>query len=345
MSLAPPEQQIKSFHPLASTFDMMEGDEYYALVADIKKNGLLYRIVTFEGQVLDGRNRQRACLEAGVEPEYIEFAEGAGTHAEALAYVVSVNVHRRHLTTEDKKKVAAKLLAMNPEKSDRQIGKEAGISKNTASAVREAEEGRGHVDQVATRTDTKGRSQPARKATKRTSPAEAEDPSVLATREAAAKRIRELLGRPEGEAAPTSHSTGPSPTPLSPAEAIHQQQLKNVEANADSGEPEPDQPKAPLSVSPREAAAALLSLLKVAGYFDELGGNADYIAEMISVEPNLAAGDDLCFRLCDLVMFLKDFGRLIARDKSLQQAKTPDPPRRMSIEELEAIDTEIETQH
>jgi hypothetical protein len=55
------------FHPLAAIFPLMEGagDE---LVADIKANGQRQWIVTYEGMILDGRNRFRACLAAGVKP-------------------------------------------------------------------------------------------------------------------------------------------------------------------------------------------------------------------------------------------------------------------------------------
>jgi len=52
------------FHPIADMFPPMEGEEFDAFVADIKANGLLEDIVLFEGMILDGRNRYRACLAA-----------------------------------------------------------------------------------------------------------------------------------------------------------------------------------------------------------------------------------------------------------------------------------------
>ena len=81
------------FHPLADLFPLMEGAEFDALVADIKKNGLHYPIVLYDGKILDGRNRYRACLAAGFEP-----ATRNGDHhiGDPAAFVTSRNIHRRH---------------------------------------------------------------------------------------------------------------------------------------------------------------------------------------------------------------------------------------------------------
>ena len=56
------------FHPLADIFPLVEGTQFDELVSDVKVFGLREPILIFEGKVLDGRNRYRACLEAGVEP-------------------------------------------------------------------------------------------------------------------------------------------------------------------------------------------------------------------------------------------------------------------------------------
>ena len=65
------------------------------LVADIKENGLIMPIETYQGKIIDGRNRYKACLEASVEPEFNEW-NGKGS---LISHVVSLNLNRRHLTS------------------------------------------------------------------------------------------------------------------------------------------------------------------------------------------------------------------------------------------------------
>ena len=81
------------YHEYSNFFPLMEGEELAALVTDIKEHGLLEPIVTLNGEILDGRNRYRACQEAGISPTFREY-RGNG----ALTYVISKNVKRRHLT-------------------------------------------------------------------------------------------------------------------------------------------------------------------------------------------------------------------------------------------------------
>ena len=96
-------------HPLAKIFPETDADTKRKLADDIRKNGLQDPIVTFCGLVLDGRTRQEACVMAGVEPRYIAFENLNGSTQEAgpLAYVMSHNLHRRHLTASQRAAVAA----------------------------------------------------------------------------------------------------------------------------------------------------------------------------------------------------------------------------------------------
>jgi ParB-like chromosome segregation protein Spo0J len=147
-------------HPLAELFPLIEGAEFDSLVADIKANGLIDPIVTFEGKILDGRNRYRACIDGDVEVRTVEFADG-----NPLAFVVSKNVHRRHLTADQKRNLVAELIMAAPEKSDRQIAEQTKVSPTTVGKVRKDLEHAGDVSKLDTRADTKGRKQPAHKAT------------------------------------------------------------------------------------------------------------------------------------------------------------------------------------
>ena len=47
---------------------MLSEGELRDLAADITAHGLKHPIVTLNGAILDGRNRERACVMAGVEP-------------------------------------------------------------------------------------------------------------------------------------------------------------------------------------------------------------------------------------------------------------------------------------
>ena len=90
------------FHPLASLFPLMEGEAFEELVADIKANGLREPITIHEEKILDGRNRYRACIAAGVGPLLSANPERfflAYAGQDPLVYVLSANLHRRHLTT------------------------------------------------------------------------------------------------------------------------------------------------------------------------------------------------------------------------------------------------------
>ena len=91
-------------HPLAELLPLLEGEEFEALVADIEANGLLEPITTYQGLVLDGRNRDRACAVAGIKPDTQEF-EGLGSPA---AFVVAKNIHRRHLNESQRALIGAK---------------------------------------------------------------------------------------------------------------------------------------------------------------------------------------------------------------------------------------------
>jgi phage N-6-adenine-methyltransferase len=89
-----------TFHRYANLFPMMEGEDLQALADDIRQHGQHEWITVYQGQILDGRNRYRACLMANREPKFAEFWER--TDEAALAYVLSRNLHRRHLTSSQR---------------------------------------------------------------------------------------------------------------------------------------------------------------------------------------------------------------------------------------------------
>jgi DNA-binding Lrp family transcriptional regulator len=151
-------------HPLADLFPLLEGGEFAALVEDIRAHGLNERIVLYESMILDGRNRERACREAGVEPHYREMTFAG--HAEAVNYVISANIHRRHLTAEQKNTLIDTLIKAAPEKSNRQIAEQAKVGHPKVAKRRKRLEAAGDVEQRSTSIDTKGRRQPRQRSAK-----------------------------------------------------------------------------------------------------------------------------------------------------------------------------------
>lgn len=87
-------------HDYAKFFPPIEGEEFDALVADVKAHGVIEPIVLYEGKILDGVNRYKAARKAGVEPKFETFRENG--HGSALDYVISENIRRRHLTPTQK---------------------------------------------------------------------------------------------------------------------------------------------------------------------------------------------------------------------------------------------------
>jgi hypothetical protein len=142
----------------------MEGAEFDALVADIKKNGLHYPIFLYEGKILDGRNRYRACLELGWEPATRNCDHHVGDPA---GFVISRNIHRRHLTAKQRRELIAKLLKAAPEKSNRQIAETAKADDKTVATVRRDLEATAEIPQLekTVGADGKARKQPTKKMT------------------------------------------------------------------------------------------------------------------------------------------------------------------------------------
>jgi ParB-like chromosome segregation protein Spo0J len=143
------------FHPLANKFRSLEGEEFEELVDDIRANGLREEIVLHDGMILDGRNRYHACRAAGVEPRYRIF-DGS----DPAAFVISANIHRRHLRADEKRPLIEAVIKAMPEKSNRQIAAETGVSHPHVAAVRNDMERAGDVERVTTTIDTRGRKQP-----------------------------------------------------------------------------------------------------------------------------------------------------------------------------------------
>jgi ParB-like chromosome segregation protein Spo0J len=115
------------YHPIADAFKLplIEGAEFDALVEDIRANGQCEAITVYQNMILDGRNRNRACIKLGIEPRLNQFI---GDDKAARAFVISKNLHRRHLTAEKRRELIAEQIKAQPEKSNRRIAKQVDVS-------------------------------------------------------------------------------------------------------------------------------------------------------------------------------------------------------------------------
>lgn len=117
-------------------FDLLSTDEFEALKADIGRRGVLVPVEYDErGVLLDGHHRVRACQELGIK-DYPRVTRAGLTAEEKEEHVVTLNLRRRHLNTEQKRRWVQWFLERHPEWSDRRIAAEVGVSQPTVGTVR-----------------------------------------------------------------------------------------------------------------------------------------------------------------------------------------------------------------
>lgn len=123
-------------HPQAAKFPLLEGAEFDELVVSVKANGLKKRIkLTSLGVLVDGRNRLRACIKAGIDPQFEQLPEGT----DVLQVIVQENILRRHLTVSQRAMFAAELVTAGTGRpsggtdrvSSAEAGKKLSVSKST----------------------------------------------------------------------------------------------------------------------------------------------------------------------------------------------------------------------
>jgi hypothetical protein len=124
-------------HPLANMFPMIEGAAFEELKRDIAAQGILEPIRLYQGMILDGRNRYAAAKACGHTFTLADFVQWTGTLAEAEAWVISTNLHRRHLSAKQKQEMVRDRVRKCPEMSNRQIAKLLGVSHTMVADERE----------------------------------------------------------------------------------------------------------------------------------------------------------------------------------------------------------------
>ena len=110
-------------HPAAALMPFMPEDEFEDLKEDIRVHGQHDDVVIWDGQLIDGRHRLRACIELGIEPNWTELPKTS----DPAPWVFSHNVHRRHMTTSQRAMVATEYATLlhgdvKSQKDDASIG-------------------------------------------------------------------------------------------------------------------------------------------------------------------------------------------------------------------------------
>jgi len=102
-------------HPALAIIPEMDAKTFAGLKADIKEHGQRVSITLFDGMLLDGRARLRACQELGREPSIEEIEDSGEGKFDPADWVLSVNVFRQHLTESQRTMVATKRAARQPQ--------------------------------------------------------------------------------------------------------------------------------------------------------------------------------------------------------------------------------------
>lgn len=142
----------------------LTADEYADLRDDIATNGITVPVVYDQhGRLIDGHHRVAIAAELGIDavPQVVREVVNA-QEARSIAY--ALNLHRRHLSREQKRDLLAASIKADPGLSNREHAKRTGSSHPTAAAVRAELEESGEVEELSTRVGSDGVAQPAKKA-------------------------------------------------------------------------------------------------------------------------------------------------------------------------------------
>ena len=118
-------------HPAARIFPLIEGEPFAELVADVKASGVVEPVTVCGGVVLDGRNRLRAAIEAGVTVTIKELDSSASP----IAFVVSKNLRRRDLKPAQRAYAARALRALSAAGPALEEGSAAGSGNGSGRAA------------------------------------------------------------------------------------------------------------------------------------------------------------------------------------------------------------------
>jgi len=122
---------LPSIHPAAAIFPLLSDNELNELAEDIRQFGQRDPCIMYDGKLLDGRNRWLACNRVGITPRTSEWDGQGGS---PTAFVISVNLRRRHLDASQRAMAAGRAKPLfEDEARERQLS---GLKQGTETPVR-----------------------------------------------------------------------------------------------------------------------------------------------------------------------------------------------------------------
>ena len=141
------EEKYQVLEPLTA-------EEYAALKASIAELGIMQPVIVDENNnTIDGHHRRRAAAELGIKDKDIPKVILAGlSETEKRREARRLNSARRHYSATQRRKLIQDALQDAPERSDRQIAGDLGVSPSTVGAIRKEMEAAGELSKMDRRT-------------------------------------------------------------------------------------------------------------------------------------------------------------------------------------------------
>lgn len=134
-------------HPLSEAFPSMPEQDFRALVDDMRQHGQRDPVSLYDGMVVDGWHRYKACEELGIPCRFEDFSGG-----DPVAFVRSKNQHRRHYQKSQQAAIEVALSvwaeshrprkgeAASPFSTNRDMAARAGTTERTIQHAKRAHE-------------------------------------------------------------------------------------------------------------------------------------------------------------------------------------------------------------
>jgi hypothetical protein len=137
---------VKEIHPL--TAYIPERADQGALETDIAQNGVHESVILYEGKVIEGRVRYRACLDIGVQPQFKDLV--LITDNEPIDWIVRRHIEQHDPSELDRIKIAASVIDFYKEmrgNTEVKLSDAVGVSIRKMRAIRWLKEA-GKLDPV-----------------------------------------------------------------------------------------------------------------------------------------------------------------------------------------------------